>query len=554
MNRKYFLLIFCGLFISLKGENANVVDISPFVKEVIPSCFPIVKDLPYVSLNYVIQYTLSHQRGIQIAYADTVIAYGDALQSAGPFDTMLESSYQEDKIFDAQDANTYTPLEGHESRLSARVTKKTREGTRGDLSMNIERIENPARFPPFDISNTATIAFRITQPLAKDFEFGLERMDELAFIIEAQAARLEALNQISDLILKSVEGYWNVVAAQGFLSIREDSVNRFVPLVENTQKLINGDQLAPNEINQPLAQLSQERSRKMQAMEDYYAAMRDLKLRMGYDVFLDPCTLILIDHSFTAPNEFLPPHIDPCQYKAIQERLISLALKQRLDLLAANVRVEARRAALKGADNARLPQLDVFAGVVVSNSIFGIDAQTFFSALHFKQAQKNYQLGVQFFYPLENSEASGRYVRRNAELMRQMLTRDQLEQDIISSVQIAWSNHIQLIQRLTYVNLAIERYRVLVENERKKLVEGFSTLFTLIDFENRLTDTYLEKVDVLRSIAINLARLYTLTGSLYIPDACKNIIEIGDLTSYSLLESKPLFAKKKCSTCYKQRP
>ena len=57
-----------------------------------------------------------------------------------------------------------------------------------------------------------------------------------------------------------------------------------------------------------------------------------------------------------------------------------------------------------------------------------------------------------------------------------------------------------------------------MHNEARKLTAGLSTLFQLIDYEEQLTNTQREQVDILRRYARNIATLRLASGTLIVDD------------------------------------
>ncbi len=512
----------------------KLVDVRPYLDIKPPPCSFSDRGYRVIELPEVVKETLAQQRGIMIADEDVWIAIGRARESAAPFDTLFDASAERTDSFNLQntDLALKTCLFGWSNSVDAVLNKKTRAGTQAVLTMEVDQQKNDLLGPPpFNRNNVAMLTFEIIQPLLRDFLYGEQAMNERALWLLAQAARLDALQVTADSVLESIEAYWDTVAAKGSMYVLQKSIDRLVPLVIGLQKLSEEGEVAPNDVNQPLAQLAHERARLATAEQAYYAALRLLKLRMGSDVNIGPDCCKLCEDNLTSIDRFLVKEVDPCQFRCVQRMLVEFAWQYRFDLAAAAARERAAIVALDGARNAVLPALNLFGGVQLTDSFVGERSRPLFAGMRFSRPQSNINFGVAFSYPLENSAACGKLIQRKAEFQRAKLVSEQLQQDISADVLTRWNDYIQLLMRLRTTDQAIVKYQALFDNESTRLKAGFSTLFELIEFQNRLTDEQLIKVEILNSIAKTIAQIYSLTGTLITPGRC-NSLEVADTTLF----------------------
>ena len=104
---------------------------------------------------------------------------------------------------------------------------------------------------------------------------------EKANALELEAVNWDTLQTISDKVLNTISSYWEVVAAQQNVLVMENAIEHIKKLTDLTRELIQGEQLAAEDINQPLALLYNEQITHSQVMGTLYAAKQQLTFAMG---------------------------------------------------------------------------------------------------------------------------------------------------------------------------------------------------------------------------------------------------------------------------------
>ncbi|NGX58820.1 MAG: hypothetical protein K940chlam3_01728 [Chlamydiae bacterium] len=492
---------------------------------VLETCGPIIP----INLSEVIRntITLRPQTGIQVE--DVTIQRGVVQQNAGPFDWLTDLEFSQNNLTDVFVIGLQSNLDGSISRGILQESKKFRTGTEVTLSFEADTTNNPSSILIPTFSN-AIINFRVLQPVLRGFLYGQDTITERASKYELKAVYYDALHNISDLIRQSLIAYWDVVRSQKVLKVLKESVESFETLANKTQRLIDEDQLARSEINQPLAQLAAEQINLKLAEQRLYTDVQNLKFSMGtvaIDCFSD--SLLYAVNSF--PN--VEEDLDVCK---IMKTLTGYALKHRLDNLASEIRIEELAVLVKGAENQRLPRLDFFYDFFLRQIKRGEGSRYFFSSYDFPDPQRDNAVGIIFSYPLCNNAARGLYRSLKAEWRRQMLRTDELSQQIVAEVMDAWMNHIRLQQELKSATESVNRFQQLVTDENKRLSEGIGSLFNLVEFQTRLTQAQTREINIKRDLGENLANLHFFTGSLLRPGSNLCSIDVEDVTDIPFVE------------------
>lgn len=481
---------------------------------------------PTLSLPQAIGYTLENQVELKISELNIQVQKGVLQHTAGPFDPVLEGNarhvYQRNQQYPLAELKSHH--KGYENTANLLARKKARAGTVFSLSAQIDQVNNPLIYP-LKI-NIGTISFLVEQPLLREFLYGQDTVTEEAADVELYAVYLDNFQTVSQKILDTTIRYWDAVSAQKIAKINEDALIRLVKLEDNIQELIDKDQLARADIHQPQERIANQQVITFISEQDYYASLQNLKFAMGnVDVWgCDPDNLILAD-------DFPPVKLNLEDFQCLIGSLIYSAINYRYDILASLARQEEADILLKGAYNEVLPQVNVLAGVQKSNFELGGRSKPFFSPYGYHDSETDWTIGMSFSVPFHNDAALGDLRQRKAIKYQSEYRTQLLMQSAVTNLRVALSNQIYLASELDKASERVKLNQTLIDEEHKKLNAGFSSLFILLDFENRLTNALIEHTDIYKQYLQNIANLRFLTGTLFQPDATTNWIKVVDVTT-----------------------
>ncbi len=479
-----------------------------------------------LTLMDAITLTLQNQLDIQLAIEQYNFSQGVWQESAGPFDPLLNNTDTFTVIEDAQDSTTplKTTRGGHETVLDVTASKKTRLGTSFAFSFEIDQIFNPARIPRK--LNTAIVAFAVRQPLLRGLIYGRDTVIEKANSLETEATYFDSIQEISLRIFNTANLYWELVAAKNTYMTINITIKKYIALIEKIKKLIAQDELAAAEIYQPLAQLAARETDLENAKQAYFTAFEELEFAMNI-VDERPCEI----EEFFLQDELPVPEYSAEELAKIRCFLLERAAYERFDLIAARFRESAAYTLVLGARNGLLPQLDLIASVTKSNFECNKRAEPLFGALNGGPPEKDWTIGVNLSIPLHNDAAKGVLRQTQARWSQTKIRIQQLTQQALKDLREALSDQTTLGINLKNVQELVKNNQILVENETKKLDAGFSTLFFLIDFENRLLDALIQQINIQKQYFQNIARLRFLSATLFTSYGTVDTILPENLTS-----------------------
>nr|NGX43169.1 hypothetical protein [Chlamydiota bacterium] len=486
-----------------------------------------------IELYDVLGYALENQWDINIAQEEVRRQYGISQRDSGPFDPVFDTSIAYTWQHQVQDLAIKTNKDGNIVTQQASLNKLARVGTTYSLNATVERELNPifAFTDPFRRTNTFNLAFVIDQPLLRRFRDNIEATQEKVSVLELQAIKWEAIHTISTQIRIAVNSYWELVATKGLLKIRQDSLQRLDNLADSTERLVERGQLAKSELNQQYAEVSKEKRRSADAEQQVYAAFNNLLLSMGAnqcDFTLSSPDLALEEFPITSNNKSI----------LSVNRLVDEATHQRLDLLAAQIRINSADLLLRSANNTVLPEMNVRLGTNVINHEINRKAKPFYSSVISERPEVELFAALDFSIPFYNDEALGERRRRRAEKYQSFLGEAELMASIRSDVATALRDHYALFEQIQAADESVKWYEKALRDEVDRMKEGLSTLFIVIDFENRLSDALTDRVLVYRNFAQNIVDLLFLTGKLIIPCENSDRVMIANVRSLEALNER----------------
>ncbi len=406
---------------------------------------------------------------------------------------------------------SHTDLKAHETTVHVDIAKRFRNGTRIAFNLDVDQTNNPVNCPIQ--MNMGKLGVEINQPLLRGRSYSLDRMTELANRQQIYAIRYDTLQTISNQVLDTTSLYWDTVQAKRNIKIQLESEKRLKEIVENVNYLIERGQMAQADIMQPLAQLSSQIVTRLSAEQTYYAFEQRLKFAMGEWDETCPCST----PSFEVIDDFPSSALDPATLPSLFCRLFPAVYHQRFDIMASSTREGIYVLLLKGAENFKLPQLDVVGRATFSDFTTDSKSKALFSSLDFKHPQKDLTIGIVFSTPIYQDEARGLIRQRQAEWAQTQAQTQVLKQQALADISEALRNQMALQEELRKAKDAVDEYQKLLENEKIKLIAGYSTIFILLEFETFLTQAEFTYLQLQNAVAKNIVNLRFLTGTLITP-------------------------------------
>lgn len=429
---------------------------------------------------------------------------GQRRQAGGPFDYELQSSAGYSSNF-GPPISGLPPQETRIATFDVALEKQFRVGTTISPRVQLQRVEVAGLQEP---ASLATVAFEVTQPLARDLGLGVSASERASR--ELVKAAVEDFNHaLAEQVRATVRAYWLYRAAQLRLAVSLDAEDRFEALFANLKALVDADERPRADLEQVSASLADRRRSRIDAERE----VADARLRLGLEMGLDRSEV----RALGSPETEMPA-IGP--EPPASERWTELARAARRDLRAAEHRLEAAQLITEAALTEARPALDLTGSIGYSGAVDGGDFSDFWFALGDGIEGANGSVRLTFAWPILNAARGGAKEAAVAARRQARIDYEQLHRELGPLVDVAVIGVRLQGRSVAEARRALEHFQTAVENERTKLGLGLATIIDVVLTEDRLTSGLLAEISTTTDYALALVELRFATGTL---------VEIGDL-------------------------
>jgi outer membrane protein len=440
---------------------------------------------------------------------------------AGTFDYNLNSglSYQRSRynLYDADPRNEFidSPLKSNSVEFSANLQKRFRTSQIAEVSLRY--LYKDSNFPfnnfnefvgPFYGNHTGVINFSLTQPLlrgrGKRIATTGERISSL--YIDKNKDEYEFTNSYE--ILQIGIAYWSYYTAYKSLDVYIQNETRVRNLLEMTNELVKADKKPQGDLAQINADLTNQERLTVVARQNLYNA----RLNLGRAIGLSDQESQQLD---VPMNDF--PAVADSGYKenTNNEPFLKAAIKNRGDLKAVNKITEATELQYQLAENNLKPQLDLTGFAYYGSTSNGNGMDKTLTAFVNNQGQ---DVGggakLTFLFPLNNNIAKGNYAISKIAVKDQEVISNNTQRNIELNINIALNNLSNSVLILEKAKESMAFYQQAFNNEQEKFQIGLTTLFNLMQFQERFTFSELEYLNAEQQFSNAIISLRHETGTL----------------------------------------
>lgn len=492
---------------------------------------PAKQSIP-VTILQAAQSTLQHHPLIRYQEAQIDVNRGLKQQASAPFDTVVQGALQQGRTTTPltatrQEENALIGASGTDERTdltqaTAGASRLYRSGITLTPTVSVIRqVDNIAS--PQGV-NTANYNLQIQFPLLRGRGRQVVAAQETAATIEVNASVFDLTNQISQLLTGVVNSYWNLVASQKLLAIAREAEDRARTDLENTQTLVNADQLPRENLNAVNAGVAQAAAVRISAEQSLIASRYQLALDMGLtsqDILISQ---VQPAEDFPNPAILSSQGISPESLRQYTED----ALHNRSDYLALEQRIEEQKVLVAAAKNRLLPQLNLVVNSGFNGLQEGRRLKDIFTSSGNNIFGPNASAGLSYNFAPRNDLAKGLYLQTTAVEAQLEAQHFQLQRSIgaavASAVQALRNAALEALQ----AHQAVEYYRASLAGQREKYHLGSASVIDVITVEERLTTTMTREVQAQQAYALALVQLRTATGTIIAPGQ-SNIVFNADV-------------------------
>jgi outer membrane protein TolC len=481
------------------------------------SPLPLTNTRP-VSLAQCIELAVSKNLDVRIEHAAAEMASDNLTGAYGPYIPVFSFNASHRYIsdpadFDARKFNPYFPVELNNDTLGPGLTGQLPIGLSYGFSSTLleenartdfrSDPENAAFFPAgIRQTNNYVADARVTlrQHLLKDFWIDSARatirIRRKDVSISEQAVRF----QVMQTVLAVEVGYYDLLAAREQVHVQEEALALAQQFLRETRRRVEVGDLPPLDKEQAETQLQNTLTMLSAARES--AAIRENTLKkLLTDNFLEwaEARLELTDSLLATPTELN------------RSASFQSALKNRPDLIEARLAVEQRAVMVRFQQNQLFPSLDV----VGHYGGLGVDPD-WGTALNqaYGLGNPDYFYGMVLSLPLSSVAERGNYRASKAAKQIAELQLKKAEQEVLVEV----ANDISRVESRYSQIGSTRQARIFAEAalaaEQKKLQNGLSTAFFVLQLQQTLTQARMTETQALADYNKARAQLAFAQGSL----------------------------------------
>lgn len=463
------------------------------------------------SMQDCIQQALEHNLDLRIARYSPEVALNNLKGAYGAYDPTFRVASQHD--YDKAGSKFYPEFQrnapGQEidrNSLSSSLGGLLPWGTTYGLSFSASDTDGKQYLPtstnlfviPYS-SSGGEVMLNVTQPLLKDLWLNPTRLSIQIRKNELKQSDLGLRSTIMNLVNRVEEAYYLLRAGYERVKVQESALGLAERLLAENKKRVEVGALAPLDEKQSEAEVAGRQADLLSAKRDL-AVLANVLISLMTDDFAT-WTGVELEPSETLKAER--------QFFNLQDSW-SKALTLRPDFLAQQIALENVGIVVKINRNGLYPQVDLRAGGGYSGS------QNEFSGVlgNIEQReQPSWYVGGVFSYPLGNRSARYDYKTSKANYETARLSLKQMEQDIMIRVDNAIKNAQASFERVDATRKAREYAEAALAAENKKLENGKSTSFVVLQLQRDLTDARSAEISALTSYNIALANLANAEGT-----------------------------------------
>jgi len=452
-----------------------------------------------LSIAEAVETALLQNLGLKLSREDVVQAEGTVLSAEGAFDYQLFGEIGATGKDEAPVTSVSSSKE-NTAAWNAGIQKLFSPGTELSLNWNNGNLDTDSDLYLFDPVYNSELVLDLSQPLLRGFGEDVQYADLNSARTQLEAASFLVDSSAADLAAQVKQAYWELVFAHANLEVLNLSLELARRLKDDTETKINAGKLASIDLFQPESEVAQREQDLIAGEQAIGFAEDSLKLLMNSPDWLIP--IAPVDEPETTP-------INPDLRDVYNE-----ALDNRPDLKAAELQIKTSQYQLEKADNNRKPALDLRGSFGI-----GANADTYSSALDnsLSDSDTQWQVGLLFSRPLDNSLAEGQYRQTLSTYRKNQTSLEQLKQEIRRSVRSTVRDvelALKAIEATRKTLLATEKR---LEAEQVKFDAGRSTTLDVLiaqqDYAQALSAENRSKI----LYAQSLSELDRIQGKISIP-------------------------------------
>lgn len=479
-----------------------------------------------LTLKDVIAKTLANNNDIQVKSVGRLVEEERVNVAKVPFDPTLEMSYNYQWVNTPQNTQDFistgggvgsatnpadpiltTPriFEQRNHVAKAAITNRLPTGTGIEIGSTLRVLDNTLnRQMPPSIYNPEFESFTgitLTQPLLRDFGMRANLAEIRIAKSNAKLADLEWQAQTADTVAEVMKRYYDLVFTTQNVAVQQEAIGLAEKLLDDTQKRSKEGVAAGNDVLVAQAGVSQRTEDLLAAQVQHIERQNALQI-----LFRRAEEVIAVGHRIE-PTDSLTQKVPETD----RGTLMTLAQGNRYEIKQADTGVEIHQAKTQLARNQSLPRFDLV-GSAGYHGLTGEFGSTYERA--FDRQGPEWSAGAQFSMPLNWGHLRAGARAAEHEQTQSVVVREKVRLQVALEVDTVLARIRADEKRVAASSVSVEAAKASVDGELKRLKEGVSTSYQVLQLQREYAQTRSRQLAALTDLNKDLVDLYLATGTL----------------------------------------
>ena len=370
-----------------------------------------------------------------------------------------------------------------------------------DVRAPFDRVETNNQFATLNPSYASDLTVSLRQPLLRGFGFDVNAQPIRVAFYNHQIAQARTKLEVIRILANVDRAYWRLNAARGEVSVRRREYDLASAQLARTQRMRRAGEQAQVDVVRAESGVADSVERLIQAENALRDRQRDLKRIINEEGLKMASATEII--TTTPPTD--------TYYELSPQRLVRLAMDQRMELLEQELRIALETAGIRVARNDMLPLLSL----QYTYNINGLgDSWDQSMRMTREKHFEDHIIGLRVEVPIGNEAARSRLRRALATRLQELATREQraqaIEQEVLNAVDQLDTN----FQRILAARKRVELAQRVLEGEIRQFDAGVRTSTEVLDAQTRFADAASALVAALVEYQISQVDIAFATGTI----------------------------------------
>lgn len=455
-----------------------------------------------LSIATAVSEALKNNLNLTLTQHDVEAARGSVIEAESKFDTQLTADVS------AVSESNLTPVtigaaeEEDSFAWSAGAKKRFSPGTELELNWSNNNLDSDSGAYLFTPMYNTGFTLGISQPLLQGRGKDVQTADLESTKTLQKASEFLVDSQAADLAATVKKAYWELVYSYQNLEVLQLALTLAEKLRDNTSAKIKAGKLASIDIYQPESEVARREEELISGERAIGVAEDNLKLLMNSEDWAP--SLSPVNQPETTP---IHPEIST---------VLDRAFSHRPDLQAAALQVKASEFQVKIAEDNTRPQLNLKGAV----GIGGTD-DSYGSAVDgsLSDPETQWQVGISFSRPFNNSLAEGRLRQAEATFKKSRTSLELLKQEIRRTARVTVRDVELALKAIEATSKTAVATRKQLEAEQIKFDAGRSTTLDVLVAQQSYSNALSSQNRTKMIYAQTLAELDRIQGIITLPSS-----------------------------------